>query len=232
MVTESPMRMVESSGARKWPSSKETMAFTSSSSNVATQELGFLLLEHKVCASGRDAAPNRSGSAPPSMEGSFTAIKNLIGQQSSSLEGGFMSLNNAIKNCESEEQLRTDPAYLAYHLANVNLNPRLPRPLISRENRRLAHHVGPFGDNRRLGSFDDSSSKSFFLSQGVLSTHKEEPEDEKSPRQASGEWAEKVTGFLSEQFTTSLGGRHKSLVDLIQVKVNLEKLPLLCLSRK
>eukprot|EP00268_Persea_americana_P035332 TRINITY_DN34871_c0_g1_i1.p1 TRINITY_DN34871_c0_g1~~TRINITY_DN34871_c0_g1_i1.p1 ORF type:complete len:1027 (-),score=203.40 TRINITY_DN34871_c0_g1_i1:965-4045(-) len=216
MATESPMRMVGSSGARKWPSSKETMAFTSSSSNVAAQELGFLLREHRFHANGRDVVPNRSGSAPPSMEGSFAAIKNLIGQQSSSLEGGFVSLNNAIKNCESEEQLRADPAYLAYYLANVNLNPRLPPPLISQENRRLAHHIGRFGDNRRLTSFDDSSSKSLFLSQGALSTHKEEPEDEKSPRQASGEWADTVTGFLSEQFTSSLGGRHKSLVDLIQ----------------
>ncbi|XP_058113538.1 pumilio homolog 5 isoform X2 [Magnolia sinica] len=214
MTTEIPMRLVGSGGASNWHSSKEATALTSSSNNMAAQELGLLLSEHRFQANGRDMVPNRSGSAPPSMEGSFASIGNLFGQQKSSLVESLTSLNNAIENCESEEQLRADPAYVAYYWANVNLNPRLPPPLISRENRHLAHRIGGFGDNRRLTSFDESSSRS--LTRDVLSTHKEESEDERSPRQASSDWAEKSTGFLSRQYTRSLTGRHKSLVDLIQ----------------
>ncbi|RVW85996.1 Pumilio-like 5 [Vitis vinifera] len=80
--------------------------------------------------------PNRSGSAPPSMEGSFAAIRNLMTPQNN-LNSSLASLSSAIENSESEEQLRSDPAYFAYYCSNVNLNPRLPPPLISRENQRL-----------------------------------------------------------------------------------------------
>ncbi|XP_058068357.1 pumilio homolog 5-like isoform X3 [Magnolia sinica] len=216
MATESPMLLVGSSGASKWPSSKEAMAFKSSSNNVAPQDLGLLLRRHRISGNGRDVVPNRTGSAPPSIEGSFAAIRNLISQQNSNLEGSVASLNSATENCESEEQLRADPAYLAYYWANINLNPRLPPPLISREKQRLVHHIGGFGDNRKLTSFDDNSSGSFYLPRAALSTHREEPEDERSPRQASEDWAERNAEFLSGHFTTSLAGRHKSLVDLIQ----------------
>ncbi|KAL6332032.1 hypothetical protein AAG906_020391 [Vitis piasezkii] len=53
------------------------------------------------------------------------------------LNSSLASLRSAIENSESEEQLRSDPAYFAYYCSNVNLNPRLPPPLISRENQRL-----------------------------------------------------------------------------------------------
>ena len=96
--------------------------------------------------------PNRSGSAPPSMEGSFAAIRNLMTPQNN-LNSSLASLSSAIENSESEEQLRSDPAYFAYYCSNVNLNPRLPPPLISRENQRLVRHVGGFGNNWRLTPF-------------------------------------------------------------------------------
>ncbi|KAF9612454.1 hypothetical protein IFM89_000202 [Coptis chinensis] len=205
MATESPMRLVESTGLRKWPSSKEVASFTSSS-NMAAEELGLLLNGHRYQVNRREVVPNRSGSAPPSMEGSFTAIANLIAQQNISVDTSLENLSNAIKNCESEEQLRADPAYLAYYCSNVNLNPRLPPPLISRENRRLVRHIGGYGGNWKVTSFDDNSNGSLLLPQGTLSTHKEESEDDRSPRQDCGDWEER----------RSLAGRHKSIVDLIQ----------------
>ncbi|XP_043709835.1 pumilio homolog 5-like isoform X2 [Telopea speciosissima] len=214
MATESPMRLVESAGARNWPSSKEAATFASSSNNMAAEELGLLLKGQRFHGNGRDVIPNRSGSAPPSMEGSFAAIGNLIASNCS-LDGSLAGLNSALENCESEEQLRADPAYLAYYCSNVNLNPRLPPPLVSRENRRLVRHIGGLGNNW-MTSFDDSGNGSILLSRGTLSTHKEEPEDDRSPRQASGDWAEGSSGLFSEQWTSSLTGRHKSLVDLIQ----------------
>ncbi|KAA8541529.1 hypothetical protein F0562_022681 [Nyssa sinensis] len=153
--------------------------------------------------------PNRSGSAPPSMEGSFAAFGNLMAQQSSSLSSSLESLNSAIENCESEEQLRSDPAYFAYYYSNVNLNPRLPPPIISRENRHLVRSIGGgFSNNWRLTSFDDSGNGSLHLS-----THSEEPEDDKSPRQASNDWAESSSMLTSGQSAASMTGRHKSLED-------------------
>ncbi|KAL5974181.1 hypothetical protein ACLOJK_030844 [Asimina triloba] len=210
------MIVVGSNGGAKWTSSKESMTFTTSSNNLAAQELGMLLRRHGFSGNGKDAVPSRSGSAPPSIEGSLAAVGNLIGQQHSSLEVNMASLNSAIENCESEEQLRADPAYLAYYWANVNLNPRLPPPLISREKRRLAHHIGGFGDNWKSTSFDDSDSGSFYLRRSALSTHREEPEDEKSPRHSSDDWVERNSDSLLGHLTKSSVGRHKSLVDLIQ----------------
>ncbi|OVA19220.1 Pumilio RNA-binding repeat [Macleaya cordata] len=213
MATESPMRLVETTGPTKWPKSEEA-SFASSSHNMAAEELGMLLKGHKIQGNGREVVPNRSGSAPPSMEGSFAAIGNLIAQQNSNLDASLANLNNASEHFESEEQFRADPAYLAYYFSNVNLNPRLPPPLVSRENRRLVRHIGGYGNNWRLTSLDDSSNGSLHLSRGTLSTHKEEPEDDRSP--PSGDWAERSNVFFSGEFATSLAGRHKSLVDLIQ----------------
>ncbi|XP_060175458.1 pumilio homolog 1-like [Lycium barbarum] len=49
----------------------------------------------------------------------------------------------------SEEELRSDPAYIAYYRSNVNLNPRLPPPLLSKDVCRFAHRL-PLGDTRKL----------------------------------------------------------------------------------
>ncbi|XP_010263224.1 PREDICTED: pumilio homolog 5 isoform X2 [Nelumbo nucifera] len=215
MATENPMRFIESGGSRKWSSSKDTVAVASSSKNMGAEELGWLLKDHCYLGNVRDSVPNRSGSAPPSMEGSFAAIGNLI-SQSSPRDVNLSSLNSHVEDCDSEDQLRADPAYLKYYCSNVNLNPRLPPPLISRENRHIVRHLGVFGNNWRLTSFDDSVNGSVHFSRGVLSTHTEEPEDDKSPRQASADWTGSSGGHLPGQCATSLAARHKSLVDLIQ----------------
>lgn len=202
--------MVESSRVRNWPSSKGLANFSPSSS-MASEELGLLLKGHRYQLSRREVVPDRSGSAPPSMEGSFASIGNLIAQQNPNLDA---RLENLRESCETEEQLRADPAYLAYYCSNVNLNPRLPPPLISRENRRLVRHIGGFGNNQKMTSFDDSSNRLLNISEGTLSTHNEEAEDDKSPQQDSEDWADR-NEFLSGQYN-SLARRHKSIVDLIQ----------------
>ncbi|XP_043813167.1 pumilio homolog 5 isoform X3 [Manihot esculenta] len=208
MATESPMRMVESGGARKCPSSKDAAIFGSPLNNMAAENLGLLVKGNRFHGDQTNMVPGRSGSAPPSMEGSFAAIGNLLAQQNLIMSSSLESLSSAIENCESEEQLRSDPAYFAYYCSNINLNPRLPPPLISRENRRLVCHIGGLGNSWRSASIDDSGNQSLQM----LSTHKEEPEDDKSPREAS----ETSSALSSGQNTNSLAGRHKSLVDLIQ----------------
>lgn len=210
------MRMVETGGARKWPSSADSAQFVSPLKNMAAEELGLILNSHRLNGDQSDTIPNRSGSAPPSMEGSFSAIGNLMAQQNN-LNSTLASLSSAIENSESEEQLRSHPAYFAYYCSNVNLNPRLPPPLISRENQRLVRHIGGFGNNWRLTSVDDSGNGSLQLSHSSLSTHKEEPEDDRSPQQTSDDQPESTSSVMPGWRTASSARRHKSLVDLIQV---------------
>lgn len=214
MATESPMRMVGTTGAKKWHSSKDTSTFGSAPKDMAAEELGLLTEGEIPHKDQTEMIPSRSGSAPPSMEGSFAAIGNLLAQQNISIDSSLENLQIAIENSESEEQLLSDPAYIAYYCANVNLNPRLPPPLISRENQRLVRHIGAYGNNRKFTSADGSGNK-LQLSRGMLSTHKEEPENNRSPGHASDSRAE---SSIPVKNTSSLAGRHKSLVDLIQVR--------------
>lgn len=216
MTTESPMRMIEGGGGRNWPSSKDPAIFGSGVKNMAAEELGLLLKGQRFHEDQTDMIPNRSGSAPPSVEGSVAAIGSLFAKQNSGENLSLESLSSALGNYESEEQLRSDPAYFAYYCTNVNLNPRLPPPLMSRENRRLVRHIGSSGNNWRSGSIDDIGNGTLQFSRSSLSTHKEEPEEDRSPRQDLDNWAENSSAVLSGQ-RTSLVGRHKSLVDLIQV---------------
>ncbi|KAI3811478.1 hypothetical protein L1987_21202 [Smallanthus sonchifolius] len=154
MATESPIRIMEASG--KW------------ASQGTFEELELVINGQKFQEKQRNLGPSRSGSAPPSVEGSFAAIENL------------MSRHKVAANAtESEEQLRADPYYSAYYSAHVNLNPRLPPPIISDQNRHLFRNVATSANNPRFSSFDDSTR----LTQSNLSTHKEESDDDQSTKQ-------------------------------------------------
>lgn len=217
MATESPVRMVESSRGGKWPSTKDSAAFGSPLRSMAAEELGLLMKGHGLQRDQSDLIPNRSGSAPPSIEGSFVAIRNLLTQQNMKVNPSFASLTDSLKNLESEEQLRSDPAYLAYYCSNVHLNPRLPPPLASSENLHLLHRIAGSGNNYRLTSQDDSGNGSLHLFRGSLSTHKEETEEDSSSKPASDNLEENDSAFFPGKNMASLASRHKSLVDLIQV---------------
>lgn len=205
MATESPLRM---------PSHKEAANFAPSTPNMAVEDLGLLRKGQRFRGNGRDAVPDRSGSAPPSMEGSFLAINNLISQQNSSRNSSLGSLNNAVQNFDSDKL-----SYLAYYGSNVNQNPRLPTPPIPKENRHLGHHTGRFGNSWGLTSKDDSSTNSLHLRQATLSTHKEESEDDPSPRKPSDELVDRTNGFWSGEDAVSSVGQSKSLVDILQVAI-------------
>ncbi|CAJ1941775.1 unnamed protein product [Sphenostylis stenocarpa] len=99
MATESPIRISEAGG--KWPSLKEAVTFGSQSRHMATEDLGMFLsgqrFHHGI---GKDVVPNRSGSAPPSMEGSFLAIENLL-SQNTTRNASLGSLNRAVQKYNS-----------------------------------------------------------------------------------------------------------------------------------
>ncbi|XP_024019311.1 pumilio homolog 5 isoform X1 [Morus notabilis] len=204
MATESPMRMVESCRGTKWTSSKDAATFGSPLQSMAAEELGLVMKEH---VSHRNQAPNRSGSAPPSMEGSFASIRNLLIEQNVSMNSSLDDLrNNTLKNFGFNEQQRPDPAYLACYFSNMGL----------KENRHQVHQISSLRSNRRSTSMDDSGNGFLHFSQGSLSTHKEESEEESSPGKDAEKLVANSTTAMPGKNTGFLASRHKSLVDLIQ----------------
>nr|GEV23622.1 pumilio homolog 5-like [Tanacetum cinerariifolium] len=182
MATESPIRIIEASG--KW------------STSMGVEDMGVMLKGQRFQGRKSNLPPNRSGSAPPSIEGSFAAIGNLMFRQD------FASPKDVAHISESEEQLRADPSYFEYYWAHVNLNPRLPPPLFSGENRNL--YRNGTGYNKSLTSYDDSFSSSLRLHHSNLSTHKEESDDDRSPDK------EDLPQAQSPAFNQSCSFRHES----------------------
>lgn len=233
------MRIMATSGVRGGISLNESIRSSGSSglnSPPAThdgvaQELGMLLRSHNRLdnmLNHKDPLPHRSGSAPPSVEGSLAALGSVWPSDVESETNRISrpGSGEGIVITDSEQELRSDPAYLAYYYSHINLNPRLPSPIISRDNYHLAQRLASsnFADKKKLRSFDDSNKRSLFLAQPVLPTHNEETEsseDDKSPighllRQVSDNWADKGGDAFSGNSFYGLGARPKSLVDLIQ----------------
>lgn len=138
----------------------------------------------------------RSGSAPPTVEGSRAAVRSLLGP---AINGGESLL--------SDEELRSHPDYLSYYYSNDNLNPRMPPPLVSREDWRAAMRFrtasSAIGDRRKKGAGDGSESSSLFSRQPGL----ERGEEEKG-------WGNDGLIGLAD---VGLGGRRKSFTDAIRV---------------
>ncbi|KAH6773279.1 hypothetical protein C2S52_003853 [Perilla frutescens var. hirtella] len=209
MATENPMRIVDSSGAGKWSPSRSTASFASAA--AVTDELGLLLRGHNIDRNRSNIAPNRSGSAPPSIEGSFAAFGDLINKQPLP-NSNPTSLSSGLENSPSENLLQDDLLYSTY--LNSDLNARLHPHTISRSNIHLARQSGVSGNNWRLPSGDGRGNGSVYIPGSSLSTHEEEPEGDRSPKETSDDGAD--TSIVLERNALSSSGRHKSLVDLIQ----------------
>nr|CAN61602.1 hypothetical protein VITISV_024967 [Vitis vinifera] len=134
----------------------------------------------------------RSGSAPPTVEGSMNA-----------------------------EELRSDPAYLSYYYSNVNLNPRLPPPLLSKEDWRFAQRLkggssglGGIGDRRKMNRNDSGSvGRSMYSMPPGFNSRKEETEADSEKLCGSAEWGGEGLIGLSG---LGLGSKQKSLAEIFQ----------------
>lgn len=199
--------------------------------DMLEKEIGMLLREpRRQEADDRERELNmyRSGSAPPTVEGSLSAIGGLFGTGTGTGAGAGAGSGSAFpefsgaKNgngFSSEEELRSDPAYLSYYYSNVNLNPRLPPPLISKEDWRLAQRVkggsvlGGIGDRRKVSTVaDNSGARSLFSKPPGFDTRRQENESDKS--RGSKEWGGDgligLPGF-------GLGSKQKSFAEIFQV---------------
>ncbi|XP_057451661.1 pumilio homolog 2-like isoform X1 [Lotus japonicus] len=189
------------------------------------KEIGMLLREQRrqdVDDHERELNRYRSGSAPPTVEGSLNAVGGLFGGGGGGggLGGPFSEFPGANHENDfaSEEELRSDPAYLQYYYSNVNLNPRLPPPLLSKEDWRSAQRasvLGGIGDRRKVNRVDDSGARSLFATPPGFNSRKSESEaeNEKMRGSASAEWGgDGLIGLPG----LGLGSKQKSLAEIFQ----------------
>jgi len=128
----------------------------------------------------RELSMFRSGSAPPTIEGSLNAISGLLRS-----DGEVAVTAAPIPDAEalnghggllSEEELRADPAYLSYYYSHGNLNPRLPPPVLSKEDWRSTQRlkagvVGGIGDRRKAGQEDAGHGTGIAGGRSLFSQH-------------------------------------------------------------
>lgn len=127
------------------------------------------------------SVPNRSGSAPPNMEGSFLAVDNLLSRQ-----GGSVYNNLMLPRYGFEEPVTTHPS------SKHSLN-RIPSPPIyyPTEYQFIDNRVGRFRSNQGLNKVNSP----IHLSQGKLSTHKEVSEDESSQQLSVNSVSDRTDGL-------------------------------------
>ncbi|VFQ76671.1 unnamed protein product [Cuscuta campestris] len=187
------------------------------------KEIGLLLREHCRQESGdleKELSLYRSGSAPPTVEGSLSAVGGLFNHGGSASNSTFQEFewNRTGNGFVSEDEVRSDPAYLSYYYSNVNLNPRLPPPLLSKEDWRFTQRLqgggSAIGDRRKVHKNDGSpAGRSLFSMPPGFNTKKAETESKPDNLQASVEWGgDGLIGLPG----LGLGTNQKSIAEVVQ----------------
>ncbi|KAK7262492.1 hypothetical protein RJT34_30066 [Clitoria ternatea] len=190
------------------------------------KDIGMLLREQRRQeADDRERELNifRSGSAPPTVEGSMSAVGGLFGGGGGVAVSGVTAAFSGTKDLNgiaSEEELVSDPAYLSYYYSNPNMNPRLPHPSLSKEDWRFqqrlkggASGLGGIGDRRKVNRTDDNGGRSMFSTPPGFNMRKQESEVENEKTRASVEWGgDGLIGLPG----LGLRNKQKSFADIFQ----------------
>lgn len=200
-------------------------------------ELEMILREQRnrtIMDRERDLSMYRSGSAPPTVEGSLSAVGSLLGNSDFREISGRVFSNDGVL---SEDEIRSHPAYLSYYYSHDNINPRLPPPLLSKEDWRVAQRFqgggssfGVTGDWRKKKLIEDSESSSLFSMQPGLSVQKAENDlmelrnglngnGRNLSRQTSSGWLDSGSNSSIGVTSSGLGARRKSFADILQVTI-------------
>lgn len=197
-------------------------------------ELELLLLQRNrglFIEREREFNISRSGSAPPTVEGALTAAGSLHRNPNFTLLGNDGSISNG--GGFTEEEIRSHPAYLAYYYSNENSNPRLPQPLVSREDWKVAQRVhggggttiGGIGEwmrNKHLANDGGGSSSSLFSMQPRIPIQKAEVEPIELRKTAVRNLSRKsstesLAALGGMPMKSGMGMRRKSFADIVQV---------------
>ncbi|KAK4780570.1 hypothetical protein SAY87_016676 [Trapa incisa] len=194
------------------------------------EEFAMLLLReqrhHETDDHEHELSIYRSESAPPTVEGSFSAVGGFFcgsgGDDGSWSRFNEFSVAKDRNGFVSEEELRSDPDYLSYYYSNVNLNPRLPPPLLSKEDWRFTQRlkgggsstIGGLGYWRKVSRPENGCARRppFSMPPGFDLTNQEiDPEPDKVHR--SADWAgDGQIGLCG----LGLGSKQKSLAEIFQ----------------
>ncbi|THU52496.1 hypothetical protein C4D60_Mb10t04580 [Musa balbisiana] len=215
MVTESPLTMLSDMGVRSVIGS----GGDGFGGEELEKELGLLRREQRrqeAMDRERELNVYRSGSAPPTVEGSLTALGGILGREVASGMPDFSTAKNGY-GFSTEEELLSNPAYVSYYYSHVNLNPRLPPPVLSKEDWRSTQRlqagssvVGGIEDRRKINCREEGDGRSLFLKQPVFG-QLEEHAAELAKAPGSGEWLDKGDGLIGLSI-----GRQKSFADVVQ----------------
>lgn len=175
----------------------------------------------------RNLSMYRSGSAPPTVEGSLSAVGGLFANPDVRGVNGVGSSSNQ-NGMLTEEEICSHPAYLSYYYSHENVNPRLPPPVLSKEDWRVAQRFqGGFGgieDWRKKKLVDNGDSSSLFSMQPSLSAQQAESDlmelrnasGRSISRQMSAEWLDRGSDGLIGMSNSGIGSRRKSFADILQ----------------
>ncbi|AQK76245.1 Pumilio homolog 4 [Zea mays] len=198
------------------------------------RDLQAVLMDQNHTSPTDDLSIFRSGSAPPTVEGSRTAIGALFpGPQlhANSLgDGGGGGGTDAGVDMLTEEEIRSHPAYLSYYYSNEHLNPRLPPPMVSKEDWRAAQRFqavsGGIGDRRRPSEVGSGNSL-FSVQPGahgekaLLNHRVGRGERNGLARQQSSEWLGRgADGLIGLSDVSGHGSRRKSFADALQENIS------------
>ncbi|KAK3026888.1 hypothetical protein RJ639_041357 [Escallonia herrerae] len=200
--------------------------------NDLESERGLLLRQDQrnggIIDRERDLHLYRSGSAPPTVEGSLSAVGSLFRSPDYfQVDNGGSSTGDGVM---SEEEIRSHLAYLSYYYSSDNVNPRLPPPLLSKEDWRVAQRFqaggpmfGGIGDSRKRESVGDVGSSLFSMQPGLVEQKSEDKlmelrkDDARNiTRKSSAEWLDRGLSGSTGQPGTGMGVRRKSFADILQ----------------
>ncbi|KAI3793464.1 hypothetical protein L1987_36083 [Smallanthus sonchifolius] len=203
---------------------------TGNSDNSLENELELILSQRESRRFGdqdRDRNTHRSGSAPPTVEGSLSAVGSLY--RNPNLDQSDDRYSISTNEMMTEEELRSHPLYVAYYYAHGNFNPRLPPPLLSREDWRAAQRFQVGGSSsegtrdwwkkKNVGSDSDGGNSSSLFSMqpglGIPTNAESELIEMRKARKSSAEWVSKPDGLIGLS-TSGMGCRRKSFADILQ----------------
>ncbi|KAM3245258.1 hypothetical protein ACQJBY_056527 [Aegilops geniculata] len=182
-------------------------------------------------ASAEELSMYRSGSAPPTVQGARAAVGTLF----SAAPPAHVD-NSGLGSADmlSEEEILSHPAYLQYYYNNEHLNPRLPVPMVSKEDWRVAQRFqaasGGIGDWRRRPSEATGGSSLFSVQPGaregngvdyLLNDRMGRGERNGLARQQSSEWLGQATdGLIGLSDVNGLASRRKSFADALQENIS------------
>ncbi|KAG8060771.1 hypothetical protein GUJ93_ZPchr0002g23994 [Zizania palustris] len=197
-------------------------------------DLQAVLMDQNHAATADELSMFRSGSAPPTVQGARTAIGSLFSAAPAHFDSLIGDSVAGGGDMLSDEEIRSHPAYLSYYYSNERLNPRLPPPMVSKEDWRAAQRFqvvsGGIGDRRRRPSEVGDGSSLFSVQPGARDGSGEEllaydrmgrGERNGLAHQQSSEWPGRGTdGFIGLSDASGLGSRRKSFADALQENIS------------